>query len=399
VYACAPSDIIYNIVKEFVYGTLEVISTKNLLKLDTLKLASEGKLADKIYKAFGDENMKFDVIIGNPPYQDETIGDNKTYAPPIYHKFLEESYKLSDKVMMIHPARFLFNAGSTPKAWNRKMLSDKNFKVIKYYDNALNVFPNTDIKGGVVITYRDREKDFGPIGTFVIHEELRNILEKVKNSNFKTFSELVYAPESHKFTELLHEDYKNAKDLLSRGHKYDVMTNIFGKLPFVFLDNKPQNNDQYFRFYGRENNQRVYKWIKSEYIESHPNLLKYKVFLAKSNGSGTFGERLTDPVIGYPLDGHTQTYISIGKFDTEYEAKSLAKYIKTKFLRALLGTLKVTQDNKRASWSNIPLQDFTNESDIDWSKSISEIDQQLYKKYNLSKEEIDFIEENVQPME
>src|SRR5699024_581305 len=101
VYACAPSDIIYNIVKEFVYSNLEGISTNNLIKLDTMKLASEEKLADKIYKVFGDENMKFDVIIGNPPYQDETIGDNKTYAPPIYHKFLEESYKLSNKVLMI----------------------------------------------------------------------------------------------------------------------------------------------------------------------------------------------------------------------------------------------------------------------------------------------------------
>ncbi|MEC5379233.1 restriction endonuclease, partial [Staphylococcus hominis] len=128
-------------------------------------------------------------------------------------------------------------------------------------------------------------------------------------------------------------------------------------------------------------------------------LLKYKVLLAKSNGSGSFGERLTEPVIASPFEGHTQTFISIGKFDTQYEATAVAKYIKTKFLRALLGTLKVTQDNKKASWSNIPLQDFTNYSDIDWLKSISEIDQQLYKKYNLSENEIKFIEENVKAME
>lgn len=94
-YACAPSDIIYNIVKEFVYGNLEGISTKNLIKSDTMKLASEEKLADKIYNAFGDDNLKFDVIIGNSPYQNEGIGE-VARGEPIYHQFMEESYKLSN---------------------------------------------------------------------------------------------------------------------------------------------------------------------------------------------------------------------------------------------------------------------------------------------------------------
>jgi len=158
VYACAPSNIIYNIVKQFIYSNLENLSSKNLIEVDTMKLASEEKLSTNLHQKFGDDDLKFDVIIGNPPYQDETIGDNKTYAPPIYHKFLEESYKLSNKVEMIHPARFLFNAGSTPKAWNRKMLSDKSLKVIKYFEDSSMVFPNTDIKGGIVITYRDADK-------------------------------------------------------------------------------------------------------------------------------------------------------------------------------------------------------------------------------------------------
>lgn len=399
VYACAPSNIIYNIVKNFIYSDTVNVSTKNLIEVDTMKLASEERLSTEIYKLFGDDRLKFDVIIGNPPYQDETIGDNKTYAPPIYHTFLEESYKLADKVEMIHPARFLFNAGSTPKAWNQKMLSDEHLKVVDYVDDSSKVFPNTDIKGGIAITYRDKEKKFGAIGTFVVHEELNNILMKVKDGNFNDFSELVHAPESHKFTEAIHEDHKNVKGLLSKGHEYAVMTNIFGKLPFIFLDSKPNDTEEYYRFFGREKNERVYKWVKAKYIESHPNLLKYKVFLAKSNGSGSFGESLTEPVIGSPFEGHTQTFISIGKFDTKYEATAVTKYIKTKFLRALLGTLKVTQDNKKASWSNIPLQDFTNNSDIDWSNSISEIDQQLYSKYNLSENEIKFIEENVKIME
>lgn len=83
-----------------------------------------------------DVEMKFDVVIGNPPYQAETIGDNKTFSPPIYNVFLEEAYQLADKVIMIHPARFLFNAGSTPKAWNKKMLYDPHLKVLHYTENS-----------------------------------------------------------------------------------------------------------------------------------------------------------------------------------------------------------------------------------------------------------------------
>lgn len=92
--------------------------------------------------------MKFDFIIGNPPYQEEQEGDNKTYAPPIYHKFMDSAYKISDRVELIHPARFLFNAGSTPKPWNRERLNDPHFKVLWYEQNSSKVFSNTDIKGG-----------------------------------------------------------------------------------------------------------------------------------------------------------------------------------------------------------------------------------------------------------
>ena len=100
------------------------------------------------------------------------------------------------------------------------------------------------------------------------------------------------------------------------------------------------------------------------------------------------------------MTGHTQTFISIGEFNTFFEAESMLKYLKCKFTRAMLGVLKVTQNNKTKDvWSKIPLQDFSKKSDINWSKSISDIDKQLYKKYKLSKEEIAFIEEKVQPMD
>lgn len=108
----------------------------------------------------------FNYVIGNPPYQDETLGDNKGFAPPVYDKFLDAAYEIADKVEMIHPARFLFDAGSTPKAWNKKMLSDEHFKVLEYEADASSVFPGIDIKGGVAITYHDHTKDYGVIGIF-----------------------------------------------------------------------------------------------------------------------------------------------------------------------------------------------------------------------------------------
>ena len=97
--------------------------------------------------------MKFDFAIGNPPYQEETIGDNKGFAPPVYNKFLDAACEVAEKVEMIHPARFLFNAGSTPKAWNKKMLGDEHFKIMEYEADSSRIFPNTDIKGGIVISY------------------------------------------------------------------------------------------------------------------------------------------------------------------------------------------------------------------------------------------------------
>ena len=103
-------------------------------------------------------------------------------------------------------------------------------------------------------------------------------------------------------------------------------------------------------------------------------------------------------IIVQPNAAFTQTYISIGMFDEKVEAINLSKYLKTKFCRALLSILKVTQDNLPAVWRYIPKQDFTPNSDIDWSKSVHEIDLQLYRKYSLDDKEIDFIESHVKEM-
>ena len=150
---------------------------------------------------------------------------------------------------------------------------------------------------------------------------------------------------------------------------------------------------------GRFNAKRTYRFIDEKYLVLPENYNKFKVFLPESNGSGAIGEVLSTPLVGEPLVGHTQTFISFGAFDNREEAENLLKYIKSKFARTMLGTLKITQHNKAPTWENVPLQNFTNNSDIDWSQSIAQIDRQLYNKYGLNEKEIAFIEEKVRAME
>lgn len=361
---------------------------------DTLKSSiDEGK--NQVEEAF--DKVKFDVVIGNPPYQNEGIGI-VARDEPVYHKFMDLSYEISDKSILITPARFLFNAGQTPKAWNKKMLNNKHLKVIYYEQNSSEIFPNTDIKGGIAITYYDSFNEFGEIGTFISYGELNTILHKVLNNNFESFNSLLFGKSSYKFTSELYKKYPTLRGRVSANEEKSIGSNIFEKLPEIF-SNKKQHDNQ-IGLLGRENNQRIVKWLDRDLIENHPNLEKYKVIIPASNGSGAIGEAISTPLIGDPLIGHTQTFISFGAFDDKFIAEHVLKYIKTKFMRTLLGTLKITQHNQSKDvWKNVPMQDFSNSSDIDWSKSISEIDQQLYKKYELSDEEITFIEEKIKEME
>lgn len=350
----------------------------------------------------------FDYVIGNPPFNES---QESTSDKPIYNEFMDAAYTVADVVELITPARFLFNAGKTPKAWNEKMLRDEHFKVLHYEEDGQKVFPNTDIKGGVAITYYDKNSDFGGIKIFVNDENKNSILHKViAEKDFTPLSNIVYAPESYKFTNKIYIDHPEIKEmtttfkgktvpLMSKGHDFDVTSNIFDKLGnIVFWNNKPNDNKKYILMIGRNDNKRQSMWINREYISKHDNLDKYKLLFSKSNGSGKYGETIALPIVAKPNEGHTQTFLSIGRFDTAFEAESLYKYVQTKFARALLGILKATQDNKKSVWKYVPLQDFTPSSDIDWGKSIHEIDLQLYKKYGLDDKEIDFIETHVKEM-
>lgn len=349
--------------------------------------------------------MKFDFVIGNPPYQDETIGDNKGFAPPVYDKFLEEAYKVADVVEMIHPARFLFNAGSTPKAWNEKMLRDTHFKVLMFEADSKKVFQSKAITGGIAITYHDNSRDFGAIGVFTQFNELNSILNKaIKTHDFKTMSNIVVTRTIYRLTEKLHSDHPKAIGQLSNGHAYDMSSNIFERLPQVFFEISPDDGNDYIRILGRKDGKRAYMFIRRDYVNNVVNLDKYKIVMAKADGAaGTIGLPIPARVVGAPIiespgTGTSESFISIGAFENGEHAKNALKYVQTKFARVLLGVLKVTQEITPDKWKYVPLQDFTSSSDIDWSGSVTIIDKQLYKKYNLSTDEINFIETYVKEM-
>lgn len=348
------------------------------------------------WKKDGNEDMKFDAIVGNPPYQIMATGEANG-SDPIYHLFIDAACKLGEKVSFIHPARFLFNAGKTPKDWNEKMLNDEHYKVVQYWANSADVFPTVDIKGGVAVTYWDKNKTFEKIGTFTSYPELNGIKKKAApTEEINSLMSIMYNQTNFDLDVLLKEHPDYIKGIGSEGKDRRLEKNIFDKIP-LFTEEKSNEDD--IKILGVIKNKRCYRFIPRKYLDiSHENLMKYKVLVPRSNGSGAIGEVLSTPILGEPILGYTRTFLGIGAFDSKEEAENALKYVRTKFARTMLGILKITQDNPIETWRVVPLQDFTKNSDIDWSKSVSEIDKQLYKKYGLSPEEIAFIESKVREM-
>ena len=351
----------------------------------------------------GDKKMKFDYVIGNPPYQENI--DNRGEQPPVYHLFYEASAMIADKVLLITPARFLFDVGKTPSEWNHKMLNDEHFSVLKYFINSKDVFPSVNIEGGVVISFRDIKKKVDPILVFYANDNIKSIVKKVSLKSIGSLAEILYSNTSYRYSDLFFQKNPQLKSRVSGGSQRYLSSSAFDKFPEVFYKMNPNDGCNYVEILGRQDINRITYYFDESYLNPPDNLMFYKVFIPSSNGSPSIGENVITSVMGIPeiagpCKGHTETFISLGKFENFQEANNLYKYVKTKFSRLMLGTKKVTQGNKTSKvWANVPLQDFTENSDIDWSKPIPEIDAQLYQKYGLTKDEIDFIESMIKPME
>ncbi|MEW4353728.1 Eco57I restriction-modification methylase domain-containing protein [Streptococcus pneumoniae] len=354
--------------------------------------------------------MKFDVVVGNPPYQENDNGKREdgsanASASPLYDKFFYFARKHSNRyVNLIFPARWLTGAGKGLGNFAKDMLNDSHFSAVTIHQDSSQVFQNTDIKGGVMnFTY---DKEHHQAANITVIEKTReihqfsNYLNSANSGIFIPFKELINIFTKVKEKEDL--ESRNIQKIVSVLKPYGLRTDFLRnpskyKLPPIFAERSKSNDIEIF---GLLNTNRVSRFVPRDYpIPTGLDTIEtWKVFAPYAYGSGTFGEVGATLLLGKPLQISTETFLRIGSFKTEFEAQALINYYKTKFFRALIGILKVTQ-HSTTTYGFVPLQDFTPNSDIDWSKSIAEIDQQLYRKYGLNEQEIAFIEEKVKEME
>jgi hypothetical protein len=342
---------------------------------------------------------KFDVVIGNPPYQDDLIGDNETKSPPIYHKFMDASFEVSERTVLITPARFLSNAGQTPKSWNKKVLADEHLTVAIFEPSSSTLFPGTDIDGGIVVTYRDATQAIGPIGNLAYMPEVESIISKVRAEGEASVATMI-TEHPCKWSPLVFSDHPTLSERIPASSGTRLKTNTFARMAEVCHESAPNDGHDYVQILGLAGRKREFRWVRRDYLIAPPVVDKHKVIVSSADGAAVKAGRVVGtPSLAEPGVGFTQTFMAIGLFDTPEEAAACATYVRTKFARAMLGVLKTTQHNSAIKWNYVPLQDFTNQSEIDWSKPVVEIDQELFAKYGLDSDEIAFIDGKVKPLE
>lgn len=361
-----------------------------------IKKVKKGKT---YWKTKEDDNMKFNAIVGNPPYQ-EMGGSGGNNDAPIFQHFCRIASKLSNHyISLIIPARW-FAAGreNLLGEFRKEMLNSEKIEKLIVYTNSSELFSNVEIKGGICY-YLENKKYQGKC-----HYELHRG-ETIQKSNIElnAFDILIREP---KLAEIVKKvdlkrksnNIKSVSSIISSDTPFGIPSNpkTSKKTPFkVYSSATPDHDVLLFHI---EKGVRKIEYVSLKDIKKNKNNIeKYKVFVTGSGGSGNDPKVLGAPEFAPKHSVCSQSYL-YAAFETETEAKNMIKYIKTKFFRVLVSAMKITQSAPSRVYRFVPLQDFTENSDIDWSKSIPEIDKQLYKKYGLTQEEIDFIESMIKPM-
>ena len=328
--------------------------------------------------------MKFDFVIGNPPYQE--MSKNKM-TRSIYPDFVRSSQAIGQIVSLVMPARWMSGENGPYRETQHfidEMLKGDHLQSFHLYPNSSDLFPNVDIKGGVCFFVWNRAYSCDRVNyTITENGAYKKVLTsfRIAENVIIRFPELISILEK---TKAISTIYLNT--WVSSRNPFGFISDLFtkNKEGVSRISEEKQQDDDYL-VHGLLKNKRVIRYIPNSALKKNIHIAhSYKVFLPRANGSGVFGEVFSTPMIGTPMMICTETFLQIGVFDNCTEAENLLKYVKTKYFRTMVGIKKTAVFNYKECFTFVPLQDFTAASDIDWSRSVAEIDRQLYAKYGLS---------------
>ena len=324
-------------------------------------------------------NMKFDVIVGNPPYQLNVGVEKENYAVPLYHSFIQQAKKLNPRFLsMIVPARW-YAGGRGLDSFREEMLNDNRLRKIVDFPNATDCFPGVDISGGVCYFLWDRDnKGECEVTTIKGNQEVSKMVRPLLEKGCDTFIRF-------------NEGIPILRKIAAHKEKtFDTL--VSAQTPFGIVSSFKAYKDNPFKDSIKIHTVNGVGYINEKAVLRNNHWVKdFKVYISKSYGErGNYPYRfLAKPFIGEKNSCCTQTYLLIGPVSTKKRAENIITYIQTRFFRFCIMQRKNTQDAMRNAYSFVPIQDF----DEPWT------DEKLYKKYKLTHEEIEFIESMVRPME
>lgn len=344
-------------------------------------------------------DMNFDLVIGNPPYQQNIaiVEGNKSLSKQLYPKFLEKSINITKRnVVLITPSRWFVADGqdnSFPSLRNFIAKNNHVRKILSY--NGKSLFSNTEL-GDVAILVWDRFFQ----GDVLFEEHFEGLeVSSMSRPLFENGIDMILP--MNNFVAILKKVI--GKDDFISINAITTGRDVFG-IPGKGIELKTSEHPFGGAYEVLCAKEKV-RYISPSDLKRESRLINlYKVFISKANGgAGLLTDNKSNSIIGKSFVANpnvvcTDSLIAFGGYTNELEAQNLSKYLSTKFLRFMVGILKVSQNLYQNVYRFVPLQDFTEQSDIAWSKSTEEIDQQLYAKYGLSEEEIAFIEGKIKAM-